>query len=240
MSEKEKYNPGEDSERAESSWDKKFEKGWREGRGPDQRIMDFVEAHSDELLRGSNILDLGSGNGRNLVPLIKEGFNVTGVDISDVGLEKTQERLDQEGLTAKLVKGETRKFDGVDNESQDLVVSFGAIHHNRWQGVQESFAEVSRVLKPEKHFLFLTRSTKDTDTPDKEQIADHGFTAMDKSGNKEGVVQHYFTEDELKQLAEENNFEIVREPEESLYPNKNDSNKVKARWYVVYRKKEGS
>ena len=228
--------------RTEESWDNRFsrDKGWREGTEPVPYLMSYIENHPDEIPNDAAILDLGCGNGRNLVPLAEKEekeYRLTGIDISGEGLNRTRERLDEKNLKAELKKGACTDLSEISDESQDLVFSMGVIHHNRWEGIQQSFAEVKRVLKPGKSFVFSGRSINDTDTP-REQIEDHGFTARDTEGNKEGVIQHYFTEEELRELAEENKFEIVKEPEELTWPRDEYKDRVQARWQVVYRKKE--
>jgi len=65
----------------------------------------FLEAAPGE------VLDLGCGTGRILLPLIREGFEVTGLDGSQNMLDLCSERLGKEGLDAELVLGDMRSFD---------------------------------------------------------------------------------------------------------------------------------
>lgn len=51
----------------------------------------------------NRILDVGCGNGRFLIPLIRKGYTVTGLDISEDMLEECHRRLKKQKLTADLV-----------------------------------------------------------------------------------------------------------------------------------------
>src|SRR3989344_2357384 len=60
-------------------------------------------SHSVKFLLGSfgefspkSFLDLGCGNGRNTIPLARMGYEVTGVDISQVALNQAGEKLESE------------------------------------------------------------------------------------------------------------------------------------------------
>ena len=58
---------------------------------------DFLRARVGDLPPGGRVLCIGEGEGRNAVFLAKQGFAVTAVDMSHVGLDKLQQR--QEGRT---------------------------------------------------------------------------------------------------------------------------------------------
>lgn len=51
----------------------------------------LIEYFSSSYVRGS-VVDLGAGQGRNSIPLYKLGYNVTAVDISQVGLDQIQSK----------------------------------------------------------------------------------------------------------------------------------------------------
>jgi ubiquinone/menaquinone biosynthesis C-methylase UbiE len=49
-----------------------------------------------------SVLELACGSGRLLLPLAREGYELTGVDISATMLERAQRRLEQEGLLSRV------------------------------------------------------------------------------------------------------------------------------------------
>lgn len=211
-------------------WDKRPD--WGENGEPHPFFEEFYAGH--KLEPGSTALDIGCGKARYAIPLAKDGLKVVGLDPSPVQREGALKKLAAAGVEAEIIDGWSSRLEFPD-QSFDFVVSVGAIHHNEWPDIQKSFAEAARVLKPGKYFLFQGRSTSDSMQP-REQLEDPGYTAVDLTGDKQRAPQHYFTREELVQLAEENGLEIVGEPEERIKIK--DDEKRKARWWVVYRKKE--
>lgn len=63
---------------------------------------------------GSNILEIGSGTGRILVPLAKEGFHVTGLELNQDMIEICRQKLEKEPMEVRerihLVQGDMRDF----------------------------------------------------------------------------------------------------------------------------------
>lgn len=67
-------------------WDKRYsEEGFAYGTAPN----DFLKAEFSKLPKGGKVLCLAEGEGRNAVFLAKQGYDVTAVDQSSVGLEKS-------------------------------------------------------------------------------------------------------------------------------------------------------
>ena len=54
-------------------------------------LPELFELYSKELVPGK-LLDLGCGQGRNAIPLAKIGYNVTGLDYSNVGIEQMKNK----------------------------------------------------------------------------------------------------------------------------------------------------
>ena len=74
------------------------------------------------LVPGSKALDIACGEGRNSVFLARHGFSVTGLDISDKGLEKGKNRAQAMGLNVEF-----RRVDLDDYTIQgtfDLILNF--------------------------------------------------------------------------------------------------------------------
>lgn len=67
-------------------------------------------------------IDLGSGRGRHTVWLARNGWDVTALDFSEVGLEHTRLALAAEGLHAQLICADLAEWNP-EPESYDLVVA---------------------------------------------------------------------------------------------------------------------
>lgn len=70
---------------------------------------DFLRSRVDHLPIG-RILSLAEGEGRNAVFLAEQGFAVTAVDMSSVGLEKAQRLAAQRGVTIDTVVADLADF----------------------------------------------------------------------------------------------------------------------------------
>lgn len=79
----------------------------------------FVSAHLADLEPGDAI-DLGAGEGRNAVWLARQGWRVTAVDISPVGLDKANRLAADNGVSIGTVEADAAQFSP--DEPTDLVV----------------------------------------------------------------------------------------------------------------------
>ena len=72
-------------------------------------------------LKPGRALDVGAGQGRNAVWLAQQGWDVTGIDISAVGLAAAAANAQKAGTSIKTVKTTYQDFD-FGNEQWDLIV----------------------------------------------------------------------------------------------------------------------
>ncbi|HLP28162.1 MAG TPA: class I SAM-dependent methyltransferase [Candidatus Didemnitutus sp.] len=72
---------------------------------------DVLRELEPQLLRGSKILCLADGEGRNGVFLAERGHSVTSVDASVIGLEKAQQLALERGVEIKTVVADLAEFD---------------------------------------------------------------------------------------------------------------------------------
>lgn len=101
-------------------------------------------------LRPGSVLDLGTGQGRNAVHLAREGWDVTGLDISQVALDRARENAAKAGVSIQTVKAAYDMYDfGV--EKWDMIVMDFA-----WAPVSEPefVAKVEKSLRPGGIVLF--------------------------------------------------------------------------------------
>jgi SAM-dependent methyltransferase len=95
-------------------------------------------------VHGKTVLDLGCGTGENLVPLVKRGAEVIGIDISPDLVELARERLSSYGLAATLRDGSAYDT-GLADASVDVVFSMALLHH---LDLPPARNEVYRILRP--------------------------------------------------------------------------------------------
>ncbi len=58
-----------------------------------------------------DVLDAGCGTGKHLIPLVREGFRLTGIDYSEPMVRECRRKLDRRGLDAELLAGDLLEFD---------------------------------------------------------------------------------------------------------------------------------
>ena len=77
------------------------------------READFLEAVYARyvLSRGKRVLEPASGSGRLLIELARRGWRATGFDSSEAMLRYSRQRLEQEGLSARLVHARMQDFE---------------------------------------------------------------------------------------------------------------------------------
>ncbi|MCA1672282.1 MAG: class I SAM-dependent methyltransferase [Actinobacteria bacterium] len=74
-----------------------------------------------EAMAPGRALDLGCGEGRNAVWLARQGWAVTGVDFSDVGLDKARRLAEAQAVNVEWVLADLRTYEP-ERHAYDLVV----------------------------------------------------------------------------------------------------------------------
>ena len=136
--------------------DKRFAAGWYEGMPPSKPLAEFLKGK-----KPGAALDCGMGAGRNSVLLATLGWEVTGIDISDVAVKRAEAFAERNGVKIRPVRVSYRDFDWGTNR-WDLIVNVDS-----WDGEGETpstfaVAPIRAALKPggflyiESHLRALT------------------------------------------------------------------------------------
>lgn len=100
--------------------------------------------------RGKRVLEIGFGQGTDLVQYASSGATCFGVDITERHLELAKKHFEVRDLDASLLLDDASSLP-FDDSCFDLVHSFGVLHHA--PDTEKCFAEAYRVLKPGGEFL---------------------------------------------------------------------------------------
>ena len=112
----------------DAMWDQRYAAdGYFYGTEPN----DFLRAEVGRLPRG-DVLCIGDGEGRNGVWLAQQGYTVTSVDLSAVGLEKAQALAKQRGVKLTTVVADLATFD---------------LGRARWHAVVSIFCHLPSALR---------------------------------------------------------------------------------------------
>ncbi len=175
---------------------------WNELFRDDRNVIESPEPIVLELVATlaarSRVLDLGCGAGRHLTLLAAASHRAVGVDVATEGLARCRRRLEVETLRANLARADFRRPLPFRDASFDAVLAIKSINHARPEEVTLAFAEAMRVLQVGGRFVASVIASTDARCGDGHEIAERTF--VHDRPPEEGVVHHYFTEAELRNL----------------------------------------
>ena len=184
------------------AWDKIFA---RDGRVLTEHLPFFDRCLALFSSSGvTRILDLGCGNGRHVVGFKESNFDVIGFDISPAGLSLTRKWLDEKGLEAGLVRGDSRCHLPFSASSFQGLISANVIHHALIAEIRETISEIWRILAPGGIGMVSVAGRKHPGGAYRE--IEPG-TYLPLNGDEKGLFHHIFTEEELR--GEFSAFEIL-------------------------------
>ncbi|HEX4899975.1 MAG TPA: class I SAM-dependent methyltransferase [Pyrinomonadaceae bacterium] len=191
---------------AHKRWNKVYSEGFMTMWYPHEDIIRFCARLIQRKLthdryevkrKVERVLDLGCGNGRNAMYFARQGFSASGLDVSTQAIEWAKDWSKREGLEIDFRVGDIEQLP-FENETFDVVVSHGVLDHVPMPTARNAATEVHRVLKPGGLFYCDLRSTEDFEFGEGEEVAPNTFVVSE--GFEQGLVQHFFSEDETKAL----------------------------------------
>lgn len=103
---------------------------------------------------GLRWLDLGCGEGRDSLYLAKQGFEVTGVDVSRTALDKARSRAQAAGVEPLFLERDVTHLDGLASQSFDVAINMGCLHMlSDPQHREMHLKRVFEVVRPGGHFI---------------------------------------------------------------------------------------
>lgn len=122
-------------------WDERFKgKDFTFGKEPNP----FLKKHIHLLPRGKT-LDLASGEGRNAVFLAQHGFDVDAVDISEVGLKKTQKLAKEAGVKVHTICADLKVYP-IEKEKYDLIANFYFLSRSLIPKIKKGLKKGGRII----------------------------------------------------------------------------------------------
>ena len=105
-------------------------------------------------IKGGTIIDLACGTGSMSIPLLKKGYRVIGIDLSDEMLEIASQRLLDISNNFSLRKGKMQNF-SLEEEADACICCLDSINHlNSIDEVEMTFNCVYSSLKDNGIFIF--------------------------------------------------------------------------------------
>ncbi len=128
-------------------WDARYlESGFAFG----TEANDFLKAEFWRIPAGGRVLCLAEGEGRNAVFLAEQGYEVTAIDLSKVGLNKALQLAADRGVNITVQVADLAEYD-FGQAQWDGIVSISAHMPNAVQ--QHVHAQIASALKPNGVFI---------------------------------------------------------------------------------------
>ncbi|MBA3733283.1 methyltransferase domain-containing protein [Patescibacteria group bacterium] len=191
-------------------------------------------------LENLNILDLGSGAGRNSFYFAEMGNNVIGLEISKTAIEIAKkyfnELMSRTVLDIKYVKQSIGEKFPIDDNSIDIVLDVTSSNSLTETEREVYLQETKRVLKPEGHF-FVKALCKDGDDNAKHLLKD--FPGVEKDTYKMPgleVVERVWTKEDFVRTYEPY-FNILKLEKKTSYPRMNNRSYKRNFWLAYLQNK---
>jgi len=182
-------------------------------------------------------LYVGCGNGRNYIPLVESGLTLHGIDISDVAIEQLEQRLPE--ARGKVFAADFSKISSA--RVFDYLIAIQVFQHGDKKAIDNLFNRAQIALKPASGRFFLRVNSVSTEIYEQHHILEgddqFGKTIFYESGPKKGQQIHFFTSDELEEIARKNDFDIVLPTYEVAEQRKLPQTGTWAQWETIWRKR---
>jgi len=180
--------------REAAAWDAEYAAGRYAGDPPVEFVRDIVAAARERGLRRG--LYVGCGNGRNLLPLLDAGLDLTGLDVSAQAIAQLRER--RPDRASRLITGDLAALPRA--ARYDLVVGIQVFQHGTRARAHQHLAAAAARVGPG-GLLCLRVNAAGTDIEHAhrrfEEHGDGSFSVRYRSGPKAGLDIHFFTAAEL-------------------------------------------
>lgn len=217
----------------------RWDADYRAGRYVDDPPLPFVRtilATLDENrgARNGSGLYVGCGNGRNFLPLIDAGLNLTGLDVSGEALTQLAER--RPALAARLVRADFRDLES--GAGLDYLIAIQVFQHGGEADVAAYFDRAASVLRPG-GLMFLRVNSATTEVYHRHTVVERhplgGVTVRYEDGPKRDLLVHFYSRAELLERTRER-FSLVMEPREDVIRRDPPKTGCWAQWEAVWRR----
>ena len=179
---------------AKSYWDKTWSKFLKyQGMiAPSGKLIQHLIGHVE---RGSQILDLGCGEGRNTIYLARVGFRTVGLDLSPKGVQVLANNLFEEEVRASAMVGDARRLP-FSTGIFDAILAHNLFDHVSADCAREGLRECYRILKAGGYLLMTWDSLPQHLDRRHTVVCDDGSHAY-ISGSHKGMLLRPWSEEEL-------------------------------------------
>jgi SAM-dependent methyltransferase len=145
-------------------WDERYAKGntpWETG----QPSSELRRVLTEVSLRPCRAVELGCGTGASAVWLAQQGFEVTGLDLSRLAIERARQRADQVGLTVRFLAADVSSPPAELTGPFDFFFDRGCYHVVRREDPGAYLQTLRQLTLPGTVGLVLTGNANEPHTP---------------------------------------------------------------------------
>ena len=181
-----------------ASWDAQYAAGRYLAAAPDGFVAGIIAAAAAHHV--SHGLYIGCGNGRNLVPLLDAGLDLTGLDLSREAI--TQLRARRPDRAGRLIVGDLAALSPA--ARYDLVIGIQVFQHGRREPAARHLASAATLVRPGGLFCVRVNAAGTDVEYDHDRFEDDehgGYSVRYRAGPKTGLDIHFFSAAELASLV---------------------------------------
>jgi SAM-dependent methyltransferase len=215
-------------EEAQAFWDARYAQGLVYGTEPTSLARQLVPLFRREKV--TRVLDAGCGSGRDALFYVREGFAVTGLDLSANAVARAQGRATEEGLSVAFVAGDLLAAD-LPLGAFDAVVAIHLIHLQPEPVRRAMMNRLWSLTRDGGLIAMANYSTEET-----------GFTTWipyperNTRVDSKGKLVHFFDEEGLRVLLPPSRFDLLICQAVDLYEEPDGGPVTHREWFTLARK----
>ncbi len=199
------------------------------------RFLKFLKKDCKYKVEDRNILDLGSGTGRNANYLAELGNNVIGIEISRTALHIAMDRAKIKGVDVDYRLGDIGTPYAIDDESIDVVLDITSSNALDEKGRGIYLKESHRVLKAG-GYMFVRALCKDGNKNVKNLLTNNPGKEADTYIMPDlGITERVFSREDFVKIYSQY-FKILKLEKKTNYPTV-DGRVYKRDYWIAYLQK---
>jgi len=198
------------------------------------KFLKYLKKEKKVCLRGLNVLDLGSGTGRNANYLAEKGATVAGIEISKTAIDEAKKRAEKLDIKVNYLKENIGSKYSFEKDTFDLIIDVTSSNSLNEKEREIYLKEVSRVLKNDGIF-FVRALCKDGDKNAKTLLKNnHGKEKDTYIMPETNIVERVFSKKDFVEMYSKY-FKILKMEKIESYSTVGDRVFKRKFWLVIMK-----
>jgi SAM-dependent methyltransferase len=149
-----------ETEPVDAKWNRRYAEGdmpWDMG-FPSRELTRVLD---DGQIVGHTVLELGCGSGTNSVFLAERGFQVAGVDVAPLAIERARELADRKSVQVEWIVGDVCNLPRL-GKTFDVIFDRGCYHCVRRDNLQGYLQTLEKCTHPGSQYVLLAGNANET------------------------------------------------------------------------------